>query len=148
MNAPLFLDQTLQIYIISFPTHYLGNDPIGECFFNCRKKMFTKELIKSRYEIPGFFYWILLQNVFLRRKIKNWLYSWIFQAQKGKDWPAKKVTIFNTMVHLVKTSDNILFFACILPDSVADEITKELWKNSPFEKMRADFLLRSQNLLR
>ena len=42
-----------------------------------------------------------------------------------KDWPAKKVTIFNTIVHLVKTSENILFFACILPDYVADEITKE-----------------------
>ena len=28
----------------------------------------------------------------------------------SKDWPAKKVTIFNTIVHLVKTSENILFF--------------------------------------
>ena len=27
-----------------------------------------------------------------------------------KDWPVKKVTIFNTIVHLVKTSENILFF--------------------------------------
>ena len=41
-----------------------------------------------------------------------------------KDWPVKKVTIFNTIVHLVKTSEIILFFACILPDYVADEITK------------------------
>ena len=66
----------------------------------------------------------------------------------NKDWPAKKVTIFNTIVHLVKTSENILFFASILPDCVADEITKEFFKNSPFENMRADFLLRSQNSLR
>ena len=42
-----------------------------------------------------------------------------------KDWPAKKVTIFNTIFHLVKISENVLFFACILPDYVADEITKE-----------------------
>jgi hypothetical protein len=27
-----------------------------------------------------------------------------------KDWPAKKVRIFNTIVHLVKTSGNILVF--------------------------------------
>ena len=27
-----------------------------------------------------------------------------------KDWPAKKVTIFNSIVHLVKTSENILVF--------------------------------------
>ena len=42
-----------------------------------------------------------------------------------KDWAAKKVTIFNSIVCLVKTSENILFFTCILPDYVADEITKE-----------------------
>jgi hypothetical protein len=42
-----------------------------------------------------------------------------------KDWPAKKVTIFNTIVHFVKTSEKFWFFACILPDYVADEITKE-----------------------
>ena len=65
-----------------------------------------------------------------------------------KDWPAKKVTIFNTIVHLVKTSENILFLTCISPVYVADEITKEKKKNSPFENMRVDFLLRSQNSLR
>ena len=43
----------------------------------------------------------------------------------NKDWPAKKVTIFNTIVHLVKTSENILVFCLQLPDYVADEITKE-----------------------
>ena len=47
------------------------------------------------------------------------------QNLKIKDWPAEKVTIFNTIFHLVKTSENISFFACILPDYVADEITKE-----------------------
>ena len=28
----------------------------------------------------------------------------------SKDWPAKKVTIFNTIVHLLKTPKNIVFF--------------------------------------
>ena len=49
----------------------------------------------------------------------------IFSNLTTKDWPAKKVTIFNTIVHLVKTSENIWFFDCSLPDYVADEITKE-----------------------
>ena len=47
---------------------------------------------------------------------------------RSKDWAAKKVTIFNSTVHLVKTSENISFFICILPYYVADEITKEFEK--------------------
>ena len=39
-------------------------------------------------------------------------------------------------------------FTCILPDYVANEITKEFWKNSHFENRRAGFLLRCQNILR
>ena len=39
------------------------------------------------------------------------------------------------------------FFACILPDYVSHESFKEFWKNSHFENMRADFLMRCQNLL-
>ena len=31
----------------------------------------------------------------------------------------------------------ILFFTCILPDYVSHESSKEFWKNSHFEKMRA-----------
>ena len=42
-----------------------------------------------------------------------------------KDWPAKKVTIFNTTVHLGKLQTTFWFLACILHDYVADEITKE-----------------------
>ena len=34
------------------------------------------------------------------------------------------------------------FFTCILPNYVPNEIIKEFWKNSHFEKMTADFLLR------
>ena len=40
------------------------------------------------------------------------------------------------------------FFTCILPNYVPHEITKEFWKNSHFENVRADFLLRCQNSLR
>ena len=38
-------------------------------------------------------------------------------------------------------------FDCILPDYMADETTKELWKNSNFENMTVGFLLRCQNSL-
>ena len=40
------------------------------------------------------------------------------------------------------------FFTCILPYYVPHEITKEFWKDSHFEIVRADFLLRCQNSLR
>ena len=43
-----------------------------------------------------------------------------------KDWAAKKVTIFNSIICLVKTSEMVYFFTCILPHYVANEITKEL----------------------
>ena len=33
-----------------------------------------------------------------------------YLPEVNKDWPVKKVTIFNTIVHLEKTSENILFF--------------------------------------
>jgi hypothetical protein len=37
-------------------------------------------------------------------------YVLLTQVICNKDWAAKKVTIFNSIVHLVKTSENILFF--------------------------------------
>ena len=40
-------------------------------------------------------------------------------SPEGKDWEAKKVTIFNSIVCLVKTSETFCFFTCILPDYVA-----------------------------
>jgi uncharacterized protein with PIN domain len=40
------------------------------------------------------------------------------------------------------------FFICILPDYLSHKSSKEFWKNSHFENMRADFLIRRQNLLR
>ena len=39
-------------------------------------------------------------------------------------------------------------FTYILPNYVPLEFTKEFWKNSHFENVRADFLLRCQNSLR
>ena len=43
---------------------------------------------------------------------------------------------------LMKSSGNHFIF---LPDYVSHEILKEFWKNSRFENMRADFLMRSQD---
>ena len=47
----------------------------------------------------------------------------------------------------MKSSGNHLLFICILPDYVSHERFKEFWKNRHFENMRADFLMRCQNLL-
>ena len=52
-------------------------------------------------------------------------FSNVYSNVYYKDWEAKKVTIFNAIICLVKTSENGLFFTCILPHYVADEITKE-----------------------
>ena len=46
-----------------------------------------------------------------------------------------------------KLSKQFYSFTCILPDYVSHESPKEFWKNSHFEKMRADFLGRCQNSL-
>ena len=48
-----------------------------------------------------------------------------FLGPLTKDWAAKKVTIFNSIVRLEKFSENIYFFTCILLGYVADVITKE-----------------------
>ena len=65
-----------------------------------------------------------------------------------KDWAAKKVTIFNSITCLLKLQKMVYFFTCILPHYLANEITKELWNNSHFESLRADFPLRCQKSLR
>ena len=41
----------------------------------------------------------------------------------------------------------ISFVTCILPDYVGHDCSKEFWKNSHFENMRADFPRRLQNSL-
>ena len=66
-----------------------------------------------------------------------------------KDWGPKKVTIYFPIFYLVKKIKNLSYsFTCILPDCVANEITKEFWKNSHFENRRAGFLLGCQNSVR
>ena len=47
-----------------------------------------------------------------------------------------------------KLKQTFCFPTCILPNYVPHEITKEFWKNSHFENMRAGFLLRCLNWLR
>ena len=42
-----------------------------------------------------------------------------------KDWGPKTVTIYFPIFNSVKSSENNLFFTCILPNYVANEITKE-----------------------
>jgi hypothetical protein len=46
----------------------------------------------------------------------------------------------DTKLLLVKSSKNIFFSTCISPDYVSHESSKEFWKNSHYENMRAGFL--------
>ena len=48
---------------------------------------------------------------------------------------------------LIKRLGNSFILTCILPDYVGHESSKEFWKNSHFENMRADFHRRCQNSL-
>ena len=48
----------------------------------------------------------------------------------------------------MKVLKHVLIFTCILPDYVAQDITKDFWKNIHFENTTAGFLLRCQNSLR
>ena len=50
--------------------------------------------------------------------------------------------------YLKKFKKQLYFFTCILPRYVFNECSKEFWKNSNFENMRASFVRRYQNLLR
>ena len=72
------------------------------------------------------------------------------QIGENKDWPVEKETKVYQKSYYWNVQKIILFlfFTCILSDYVADEITKEFWKNSHFENMRADFPLKCQNSLR
>ena len=47
-----------------------------------------------------------------------------------------------------KVQKQFYFFTSILPGYVINERPKEFWKNSNFEKMRANFIRRCQNSLR
>ena len=49
---------------------------------------------------------------------------------------------------LVKSAKNNFILACVLPDYVVHESSKEFLKISHFENLRAGFLPRGQNSLR
>ena len=66
----------------------------------------------------------------------------------NKDWGIENNTNLNPFFHLIKSSEIVFIFYCILPDWMAQSIPKEFWKNSHFENMTAGFLRRCKNLLR
>ena len=68
-----------------------------------------------------------------------------FQLESDSKWIRQKFYQF----FINKKFKKILYFLiCILPNYAPHEITKEFWKNSQFENMMTDFLLRCQNSLR
>ena len=66
-----------------------------------------------------------------------------------KDWGLEKVHKIEYNFFLIKNSEIVLiFFTCILPNYMADNIFKDLLRNSFFENMTAGFLLTCQKSLR
>ena len=66
-----------------------------------------------------------------------------------KDWGLEKYTKLNTIFFLIKSSEiAFIFFTCILPNYMANNIPKEFLKNNLFENMTAGFLLTCQKSLR
>ncbi len=62
-----------------------------------------------------------------------------------KEWELEKETKVNTEFLLKKKFRNHLcLFICILPDYMANDSSKKLFKNIHFENTRAGFLLRCQ----
>ena len=62
--------------------------------------------------------------------------------------PIENNTNLDSIFDLVKVQKLLLFFYLRLTWLLAHDITKEFWKNSHFENMRAVFLLSCQNSLR
>ena len=97
---------------------------------------------------PKFQALIILQLFSLKNAmyyIFNWWGSWwkILKWTYSK-WIRQKCYKFFIKEKYEKP---FYFLTCILPNYLTHEITKEFWKNSHFENMTADFLLRSQNWL-
>ena len=72
---------------------------------------------------------------------------YIFKS-KNKVCPIENNTNLDSIFYLVKVQKLLLFFYLHLTWLLAHDITKEFWKNSHFENMRAVFLLSCQNSLR
>ena len=64
------------------------------------------------------------------------------------DWSEMKEKMYIQNFTIEKSKKIFNYFTCILPDSMANGVIKEFWKNSHFENMTASFLLRCQNSLR
>ena len=56
--------------------------------------------------------------------------------------------VYSTILLVLGSKNDFIFFTTILPDYVTHESQIEFWKNSHFENTRAGFLLRCQNTLR
>ena len=60
-----------------------------------------------------------------------------------KDLLETKSTKLYSKMLLVKSSENNFLFTCTLPDYVSHESSKEFWKNTHFENMRAKEFFRT-----
>ena len=70
------------------------------------------------------------------------------RKNSNKVCPIENNTNLDSIFYLVKVQKLLLFFYLHLTWLLAHDITKEFWKNSHFENMRAVFLLSCQNSLR
>ena len=74
--------------------------------------------------------------------------QYVSRSRHHKVCPIENNTNLDSIFYLVKVQKLLLFFYLHLTWLLAHDITKEFWKNSHFENMRAVFLLSCQNSLR
>ena len=55
--------------------------------------------------------------------------------------------VYSKQLLMNSSKNNFIFFTCIFSDYVSHESSREFWKNSHFEHLRADFLSWCQNSL-
>ena len=79
-------------------------------------------------------------NLLSKRNVETKFFP---KDKKGKSKPLKTIQYKIQFNFLIEKKFKIDFI--FLPDYVAHDIIKEFWKNSHFEKMTADFLLKGQN---
>ena len=72
-------------------------------------------------------------------KYKFWYSKLCFETKMTK--------VYSKQLLMNSSKNNFIFFTCILSDYVFHESSKEFWKNSHFEHLRADFLSWCQNSL-
>ena len=96
---------------------------------------FVKPISESRTSQPFCNFWTTLSGKF----------SLIFIIKTGRLKRSQFMILFFSSKTLRKF---FIFLIYILIDYLVHEISKEFWKHSHFENMRAGFLLRCQNWLR